>query len=122
MTPTGAQGEACATGEAPRWRVLLDQANAGPRCGATCKRTGQPCQGAAMPNGRCRMHGGTSTGARTPEGKARCRAAAWKHGGRDGAARARARERAEARRLVSGLGRLLAELGAAGGLEHPDKA
>jgi len=55
-----AQGEPCANHAAPRWRVLLDRANASPRCGAAGKRTGQPCQGAAMPNGRCRMHGGTS--------------------------------------------------------------
>jgi hypothetical protein len=26
-------------------------------------RSGQPCQARAMPNGRCRMHGGTSPGA-----------------------------------------------------------
>lgn len=111
MTHTGAQGEACSASEAPRWRVLLDQANAGPRCGATCKRTGQPCRGAAMPNGRCRLHGGTSTGARTPDGKARCQAAPRKHGERDAAARASATQRGAARRLVSDLGRLLAQLG-----------
>jgi hypothetical protein len=33
-----------------------------------------------MPNGRCRMHGGKSTGARTPEGTARAAAANLKHG------------------------------------------
>ena len=107
MTPPGTQGEACATGEAPRWRVLLDRANAGPRCGATCKRTGQPCQGAAMSNGRCRMHGGASTGARTGEGQERCRAAPRKHGKRDAEARQRAGQRAEALRLVEALQRLL---------------
>ena len=83
--------------------MLLDRANASPRCGATCKRTGQPCRGAAMPNGRCRMHGGGSTGARTSEGQARCQAASWKHGGRDAAARARARQRRAAQRLVKEL-------------------
>ena len=31
-------------------------------CRATT-RSGQPCQNRAMPNGRCRMHGGKSTGA-----------------------------------------------------------
>lgn len=104
---TGAHGVACADCAAPRWRVLLDRANAGPRCGARCKRTGQPCQGAAMPNGRCRMHGGASTGARTPEGKARCKAAPRKHGGRDGAARVRASQRGEAHRLVVAILNLL---------------
>ena len=34
----------------------------------------------AMRNGRCRMHGGASTGPRTPEGLARSRRANWKHG------------------------------------------
>ena len=33
-----------------------------PRCGAHCRRTGQPCQNPAMKNGRCRMHGGKSKG------------------------------------------------------------
>lgn len=37
------------------------------RCGAKT-RTGTPCCGPAMPNGRCRMHGGRSPGA--PKGKA----------------------------------------------------
>ena len=31
-------------------------------CGAKT-RAGKPCQNAAMANGRCRMHGGKSTGA-----------------------------------------------------------
>src|SRR5262245_43062405 len=50
-----------------RLEALL-KANAAPRCGARSKRTGKPCQGAAMPNGRCKLHGGKSTGPRTPEG------------------------------------------------------
>jgi hypothetical protein len=35
-----------------------------------------------MPNGRCRMHGGKSTGPRTPEGLERARKARWIHGER----------------------------------------
>ncbi len=31
-------------------------------------------------NGKCRMHGGASTGPRTAEGLARSRRARWKHG------------------------------------------
>ena len=58
----------------------LRKANAAPRCGARSKRTGKPCQGAAMPNGRCKLHGGKSTGPRTPEGLERSRRANWKHG------------------------------------------
>ena len=42
------------------------------RCGAKTRR-GAPCNGMAMPNGRCRMHGGTSPGA--PKGNKN----AWKH-------------------------------------------
>ena len=33
-----------------------------------------------MANGRCRLHGGKSTGPRTAEGLERCRMANWKHG------------------------------------------
>ena len=57
-----------------------DKANAAPRCGVRSKRTGKPCQGAAMPNGRCKLHGGKSTGPRTMEGLERSRRANWKHG------------------------------------------
>ncbi len=31
-------------------------------CGAHCRTTGEPCKSYPMPNGRCRMHGGKSTG------------------------------------------------------------
>jgi hypothetical protein len=31
-----------------------------PRCGAKTRK-GTPCQSPAMPNGRCRMHGGTAS-------------------------------------------------------------
>jgi len=33
-----------------------------PRCEAHARTTGRPCRNAAMKNGRCRMHGGKSTG------------------------------------------------------------
>ena len=55
----------------------LVMANAAPRCGARSKRTGKPCRAAAMPNGRCKVHGGKSTGPRTPEGLERSRRANW---------------------------------------------
>jgi hypothetical protein len=32
------------------------------QCGAHCRTTGEPCKNWAMANGRCRMHGGKSTG------------------------------------------------------------
>jgi hypothetical protein len=56
---------------------------AAPRCGART-RAGECCRQPAMKNGRCRMHGGLSTGPRTPEGSARSRAARLTHGYRTG--------------------------------------
>ena len=50
-----------------------------PRCGAKTRK-GTPCRAPAMANGRCRMHGGKSTGPRTPEGLERSRKANFKHG------------------------------------------
>ena len=68
----------CTVNNEPREREPIDRvrarleallkANAAPRCGARSKRTGKPCQGAAMPNGRCKLHGGKRTGPRTMEG------------------------------------------------------
>lgn len=48
-------------------------------CGART-RGGTPCRAPAMPNGRCRMHGGASTGPRTAEGLARLRVARTRTG------------------------------------------
>ena len=62
------------------WRAHLDLAHAASRCGARRKRDGKPCCQPAMPNGRCRVHGGLSTGPRTPEGLERSRRSNWKHG------------------------------------------
>jgi hypothetical protein len=50
-----------------------------PRCGAKTRK-GTPCKGPAMRNGRCRMHGGASTGPRTQAGLARSRQANSKDG------------------------------------------
>ena len=44
-----------------------------PRCGAKT-RTGTPCKAPAMKNGRCKLHGGKSTG--PPQGNQN----AFKHG------------------------------------------
>ena len=51
-------------------------------CHAVCSTLsdGDPANGPAVPNGRCRMHGGMSTGPRTPQGLERSRKANWKHG------------------------------------------
>ena len=66
---------------APIWKTGLLHANKSTRCGAKTRRK-TPCLGPAMPNGRCRLHGGKSTGPRTPEGLEKSKKANWKHGRR----------------------------------------
>lgn len=52
----------------------LPKSSVGKPCGATTRR-GAPCRiRETYPNGRCKFHGGASTGPRTDEGKARARA------------------------------------------------
>jgi hypothetical protein len=51
-----------------------------PRCGAKTRSGGCACRQPAMRNGRCRFHGGKSTGARTAAGRARCARARRTHG------------------------------------------
>jgi hypothetical protein len=52
----------------------------GQRCEARTRK-GTPCQRPArLPVGRCRLHGGNSTGPRTEEGLARLTASKIKHG------------------------------------------
>ncbi len=60
-------------------------------CGAKT-RNGVPCQNWGMTNGRCRMHGGESTRASTPEGLERIRQANWIHGQRSAQGRKEQRE------------------------------
>ena len=60
-------------------------------------RSGQPCQAPALPNGRCRMHGGLSPGA--PKGNKH----ALKHGRYTGEAIARRREIRELLRAMKAL-------------------
>lgn len=72
----------------------------GQRCGAKT-RSGTPCKNPAVSGkARCRMHGGRSTGARTPEGRAKLRALHLKHGGSTTEAKAEARRRAQIGREV----------------------
>jgi hypothetical protein len=52
---------------------------AAPRCGAK-SRAGHACRQPAMANGRCRFHGGMSTGPRTAEGRHRAQTARLTHG------------------------------------------
>ena len=52
----------------------------GERCGAKTRK-GTPCQRPAnKKNGRCRLHGGASSGPRTEAGRARISAANLRHG------------------------------------------
>ena len=53
--------------------------HASSRCGAKT-RASTPCQQPAMKNGRCRLHGGKSTGPKTSIGKENCRNARLIHG------------------------------------------
>ena len=73
----------------------------GRRCGAKT-RAGGTCQNPAIKGrSRCKLHGGRSTGPRTPEGKARAAAAHTKHGRRSKAHVARVREiNAELRQIT----------------------
>ena len=90
----------------PHARILLarlELARATPRCEARSRRSGKPCNAPAMPNGRCRMHGGMSTGPRTPEGLARSRKANWKHGRYSAEAISDRRSAAAALRLLRQL-------------------
>ena len=75
----------------PMWRRIMDGSDLeglpvfGPSKPnkATCKaqtRRGTPCACLALQNGRCRLHGGLSTGPKTAEGRARTAAGyrAWR--------------------------------------------
>ena len=90
----------------PSWKLGLAVADACPRCGAKRRRGGGTCRAPAMANGRCRLHGGKSTGPRTPEGLERSRRARLVHGYYTAEAKA---ARAEARRTMRALHLLLRE-------------
>ncbi len=80
--------------------------NLAPRCGAKT-RADLACRAPAMSNGRCRMHGGCSTGPRTEAGLARLAAARTTHG------RFTAETRAERRHIQVWTGRVRVLAGAA---------
>jgi hypothetical protein len=78
-----------------------------PRCGAKTRR-GTPCRGPKVRNRtRCRLHGGLSTGPKTPEGIERIRRAVTKHGRYSAASKL---ERRYTRLLVKRCRETLAEL------------
>ena len=51
-------------------RRIAKKVREGRACGAKTRR-GTMCVATAMKNGRCKNHGGLSTGPKTPEGKAK---------------------------------------------------
>jgi hypothetical protein len=53
--------------------------NSAPRCGAQ-NRDNTECGAPGMKNGRCRLHGGKSTGPRTLKGLENSKRGNWKHG------------------------------------------
>jgi hypothetical protein len=74
----------------------------GQRCEARTRR-GTPCQRPArLPVGRCKLHGGASTGPRTKDGLARLTEARTKHGKFTKEKRAEARRFAEEGRQMRG--------------------
>jgi hypothetical protein len=73
----------------------------GRRCGAKT-RNGTRCLNPGMRNGRCRVHGGLSTGPRTPQGLERSRRARWVHGERSQETRVRHRHLRLIRKLLRG--------------------
>src|SRR5215218_10892402 len=87
-----------------KWLAMVQS----PRCGAK-RRDHKSCQSPAMRNGRCRMHGGKSTGPKTKEGIERLRAANTRHGLRSAG---HLQERREARASIRRLKNILAALSA----------
>jgi len=74
----------------------------GQRCGAKTRK-GTPCQRPArLPVGRCKLHGGASTGPSTKDGLARLTEAKIKHGRFTKEKRAEARRFAEQGRQMRG--------------------
>jgi hypothetical protein len=72
----------------------------GRRCLAKTRR-GTECQKPAVKGkGRCQLHGGRSTGPKTPEGRARIAAVKFKHGNRSKERLAENKERAAVDRQI----------------------
>jgi hypothetical protein len=89
----------------PNWHNGLAHARAVKRCGAKTRRK-TACQAPAMPNGRCRLHGGLSPGAPTGE-----RNGNYRHGRYSKATLA---TRRAARRDLAALRALIRELSEGG--------
>jgi hypothetical protein len=90
-----------------------------PRCGAKT-RAGCACRQPAMRNGRCRLHGGKSTGARTVEGRRRARTARLVHGRRTAAVIGLRSAAAAVGRRLAWMTELARELSAGHGVDRSD--
>jgi hypothetical protein len=96
QTPRSREDAGCPPWTVPKGRLKNGNPSGNwwlaPRCGARTRRQ-TPCQAPAVRHRkRCRLHGGKSTGPRTPEGLARSRRATWKHGAYSRETRERLRE------------------------------
>jgi hypothetical protein len=115
---------AAATAPPPR-RGRLKNGNpsgdylAAPRCGAKTRADGA-CRQPAMTNGRCRLHGGKSTGARTAEGHRRAHTARLVHGRRTAAAIGLRSAAAAVNRRLAWMTELARELSAGHGVDRSD--
>jgi len=127
-TPVGspAGGTAGASAAAmPRRRGRLKNGNpsgdylAAPRCGAKT-RAGCACRQPAMTNGRCRLHGGKSTGARTADGRRRAGAARLIHGRRTAAVIGLRSAAAAVNRRLAWMTGLACEISAGHGVDRSD--
>jgi len=92
---------------------------AAPRCGAKT-RAGCACRQPAMTNGRCRLHGGKSTGARTAEGQRRARTARLVHGRRAAAVIGARSAAAAVSRRLAWMAELAHTLSAGHGVDRSD--
>lgn len=61
-----AKAEIDSTISTQTWSLIMKQTV---RCGAFARSTGKPCKARACSNGRCKLHGGFSTGPKTKAGR-----------------------------------------------------
>ena len=125
--PAGAASPSAAASAAaaPLRRGRLKNGNpagdflAAPRCGAKT-RAGCACRQPAMTNGRCRLHGGKSTGARTAAGQRRARTARLVHGRRTAAVIGLRSAAAAVNRRLAWMTERARELSAGHGVDRSD--
>jgi hypothetical protein len=126
-SPAGGTAGAPAAAAMPLRRGRLKNGNpsgdylAAPRCGAKT-RAGCACRQPAMTNGRCRLHGGKSTGARTADGRRRAGAARLIHGRRTAAVIGLRSAAAAVNRRLAWMTDLACEISAGHGVDRSDSS